>query len=227
MALFRQAIAIDPNFARAHAGLSFGHFQNSFLNYTADPASAALQASEAAAHAVEIDPLDPFANLTMGRALWLIADVPASLPWLDRAVALNPNYAQGIYARAWSQTILCRGAAGQSDADQAMALSPIDPLHYAMLATRALSHLVRGEESAAAHWADRAARAPGAHILIASIAVACHALNGDAVKAGIWADNVKRRGNTLSQAHFFRSFPFESAEIRRRISAGLALHGIV
>jgi TolB-like protein len=225
--LFRQAVAIDPNFARAHAGLSFGHFQNAFLNYTPDLAAEAITARRAAERAVEIDPLDPFVNLTMGRAHWLSADVPASLGWLDRAVSLSPNYAQGIYARAWSQTILCRGEAGQNDADHAMSLSPIDPLHYAMLATRALSHLVRGEDAAAAHWADRAAGAPGAHILISAIAVACHALNGDNTRGHFWADHVRRRSATLSQAHFFRSFPFESAEIRRRISAGLAIHDII
>ena len=32
--LFTRAIAEDPHFARAHAGLSFVHFQNAFLRYT-------------------------------------------------------------------------------------------------------------------------------------------------------------------------------------------------
>jgi TolB-like protein len=198
--LFRQAIAIDPNFARAHAGLSFGHFQNVFLNYTRDGASEALNARHAAGRAVEIDPLDPFVNLTMGRTHWLSADIPASL--------------------------LCRGEAGQVDADHAMALSPIDPLHYAMLATRALSHLVRGEGAAAAQWADRAAASPGAHVLISAIAVACHALNGDHARGRFWADDVKRRDAALNQAHFFRSFPFQLSGIRKQISAGLAAHNI-
>jgi len=224
--LFRQAVAIDPDFARAHAGLSFGHFQNAFLDYTPDGASEVMTARRAAEQAVEIDPLDPFVNLTMGRAHWLSGDIPASLGWLDRAVSLSPNYAQGLYARAWSQTILCCGEAGQDDADHAMSLSPIDPLHYAMLATRALSHLVRGDYAAAAHWADRAARAPGAHILILAIAVACHALNCDETKGKFWADILRRRGPTFSQDHFFRSFPFQLEEIRRRISVGLAIHNI-
>lgn len=104
---------------------------------------------------------------------------------------------------------------------------PIDPLHYAMLATRALSHLVRGEDAAAAHWADRAAGAPGAHILISAIAAACHALNGDDARGHFWADNTRRKGVALSQTHFFRAFPFESSRIRGRISAGLASYDIL
>ncbi|HLZ79550.1 MAG TPA: tetratricopeptide repeat protein [Sphingomonas sp.] len=94
-------------------------------------------------HALEIDPLDPFANFTLGRSLWLTDNVEGSLSWLDRAIALCPNYAQGIYARACAETVLGMGEEAQRHADTAIALSPIDPLRYAMLGTHALSHLVR------------------------------------------------------------------------------------
>ena len=60
-----------------------------------------------------------------------------------------------------------------------MRLSPLDPLHYAMLGTRALSHMTLGEDAVAAEWADRAASSPGAHVLIAMIATAAHALAGN------------------------------------------------
>ena len=33
---FARAVALDPAFARAHAGLSFTHFQNAFLNFAPD-----------------------------------------------------------------------------------------------------------------------------------------------------------------------------------------------
>lgn len=34
--LFERAISLEPEFARAHAGLSFTHFQNAFLRYSTD-----------------------------------------------------------------------------------------------------------------------------------------------------------------------------------------------
>jgi TolB-like protein len=225
IALFEQAAATEPNFARARAGQSFGHFQNAFLNYLPDRGSEVIAARRFAELAVEMDPLDPFANLTMGRVHWLTGDVPSSLGWLNRAITLSPSYAQGIYARAWTQTVLGHGKEGQEDADHAMLLSPVDPLQYAMLATRALSHLVRGEDAAAAFWADQAASAPGAHILIVAIAVACHKLNGDVIKGRFWADQLRRRSATFRQDHFFQSFPFEDERTRQRISKALADHG--
>ncbi len=224
--LFERAVAKEPGFSRAHAGLSFVHFQNAFLRYTPDVAGEAAAALRRSEHAVEIDALDPFANFTLGRSLWLTGQVGESLGWLDRAITLCPNYAQGIYARAWAETVLGMGEEAQRHADAAIALSPIDPLHYAMLATRALSHLVRGEDAPAARWSAEAARSPGAHIMVAAIAVACHALSGDLTGAQFWADNVRRRPPGFTQADFFRCFPFEDALTRKRISEGFTRMGL-
>lgn len=226
IALFERAIAQDRNFARAYAGLSFTHFQNSFLRYTPDPARDAVAARRYAEQSIALDSLDPFANFTMGRVFWLEGNLDGSLSWLERATTLSPNYAQGVYARAWADTVSCRGEAGQANADLAMALSPLDPLHYAMMATRALSHLVRGEDSEAAHWAERAARAPGAHVLIAMIAVAAHALNGEGEKASAWTANVRARNPSVTQADFFRSFPFPEGATRRRMAEAFGRQGL-
>lgn len=224
--LFGRAIAADPRFARAHAGLSFVHFQNAFLGYTPDAGAQADEARRAAERSVELDPLDPFANLTMGRSYWLAGDLDTSLGWLERATALSPSYAQGIYARAWTHALSGRGGDGKVDADTAMALSPLDPLHYAMTATRALSHIVCAEDAAAADWAERAARAPGAHVLIAVIAVAAHVLNGNRARAAAWAANVRQRTSAVTAASFFRSFPFADPRTRQRIAKALATVGI-
>ncbi len=224
--LFARAIAAEPGFARAHAGLSFVHFQNAFLRYTGDTAAAVASARRSAERSVELDPLDPFANLTMGRSLWLEGELDASAGWLERATTISPSYAQAIYARAWTHALSGRGADGKLDADAAMALSPLDPLHYAMMATRALGHVVCGETADAATWAERAARAPGAHVLIAVIALAAHELNGDPARAAAWAANVRERAGAITQADFFRSFPFADAAARARLTAALAVYGI-
>lgn len=224
--LFERAIADDRGFARAHAGLSFTHFQNAFLRYMEDPEAEAVQARRFAERSIELDPLDPFANFTMGRVFWLEQDLDGSVGWLERATTLSPNYAQGVYARAWTDTVSGRGTEGQKNADLAMSLSPIDPLLYAMLGTRALSHLVRGNEPEAANWADRAARAPGAHVLIGMIAVVSHSLNGDDGKAAAWASNVHSRNPTITQNEFFRCFPFGDDSIRRSVSRAFSKHDL-
>ncbi|MDB5669871.1 MAG: transcriptional regulator domain protein [Alphaproteobacteria bacterium] len=223
--MFEHALSKSPDFARAHAGLSFTRFQNAFLRYRGEPAAEAKLARAHAERAVECDPLDPFVNLAMGRALWLEGGLEDSLAWLARSTELSPNYAQAIYATAWTETLLGQGEAGQADADRSMQLSPIDPLHYAMLATRALSHLVRGDDEQAIVWSGRAARAPGAHVLIDVIAAACHALGGDEEGAAMWAGRARQRDVRLGREDFFRSFPFQDARVKARIAEGLKRQG--
>ncbi|MBV1691276.1 hypothetical protein KRR38_27230 [Novosphingobium sp. G106] len=224
--MFERAIAREPGFGRAHAGLSFAHFQNAFLSYVPDTKAAAQEARRAAERALEIDVLDPFANFTFGRSLWLDDKVETSLRWLDRSIALSPNYAQGRYAKAWAETLLGHGEVGQSQADAAMSLSPIDPMLYAMLATRALTHLIRGESATAACWGDEAAQSPGAHGLIALIAAVCQVINGDMNKAQAWVQTAKMRDPNVSQTRFFAAFPFADGDTRNCIATALTRLGV-
>jgi tetratricopeptide (TPR) repeat protein len=221
-ALFQQAVSRDPNFARAHAGLSFVHFQTAFMHHSDDLAGEIALARRFALRGLELDPIDPFVNFTMGRTFWLEGDLESSLAWLERATSISPNYAQGIYARAWAESLAGRGPDGRRHVDLAMRLSPLDPLYYAMLATRAFTHMIMGEDAEAAGWAERAAHSPGAHVLIALIAVAAHALGGDEIRAASWAANVRSRNPALTRTDFFRAFPMMSAAAKARVSNALA-----
>ncbi len=224
-AMFERAIDLQPDFARAHAGLSSTQFQNAFLQYKGDVGAARLVARRHAERGLELDPLDPFANFAMGRVHWIEGNIDDGVGWLDRAISQSPNYAQGIYARAWADTIAGRGEQGRENVELALSLSPLDPFRYAMLGVRAFAFFLRGELAEAAVLADEAARSPGAHVLIAMIAVALHGANGDQAKAQKWAENVRVRAPKVSQREFFQSFPFDDLPARERISKALAARG--
>ncbi len=219
--LFQQAVRQDSGFARAHAGLSFVHFQTAFLRQTEDIAGEMALARSYAQRGVDIDPLDPFVNFTMGRTFWLEGDLDRALAWLERSTSLSPNYAQGIYARAWTETMAGTTSDAREHVDLAMRLSPMDPLYYAMLAARGLTHLAGGEEIEAVIWTERAARSPGAHPLIAMIAATAQMLAGNEQLAKQWATNVRTRSPQLTSADFFRSFPLKSAATRGRMLLAL------
>lgn len=220
-ALFARAVDLEPTFARAHAGLSFVHFQTAFLRHTDDVAGEAAASRRHAERGLELDPLDPFVNFTMGRTFWLEGDLETSLGWLERATKVSPNFAQGIYARAWAEALSGRAEDAREHVDAAMRLSPLDPLYYAMLGTRALIHVGRGETADSAAWAERAARSPGAHPLIAMIAAVATHLNGDAARATAWAAEVRARNPRLTGADFFRAFPVKPAGMRERVLGAL------
>jgi TolB-like protein len=222
--LFERSIRMEPEFARAYAGLSFTHFQNSFLRH-----SGAADSTKLARHyanlCLERDPLDPFGHLTMGRAFWLTGDLEVSLPWLERANALNPNYAQARYSRGWTEALLGAASESQSNIDAALALSPLDPLVYGMLGARALSCIGQNSIQDAVLWAERAAYAPGAHGLIAMIAATAQSLNGNDERARMWASLARERATHLDKDDFLRAFPFRDELTRQRVVEALGSLG--
>ncbi len=225
-ALFERAVSQDPGFARAYAGLSFTHFQDAFVKYTADPDRSARNARRFAEHSLELDPLDPFGNFTMGRYFWLEGELESSFDWLDRALTLNPNYAQCIYSRAFTDVLSGRPDNALRHVDQASSLSPLDPLLYAMRGVRTLSLITEGDFDNAAVWGEKAARSAGAHYLITMIAVIAHSLDRNDEKAAFWADIVRKRKQDACAQQFFQSFPFTDPDTRNRISGALARFGL-
>jgi TolB-like protein/Flp pilus assembly protein TadD len=222
---FERATILDPAFARAYAARSFTSFQNAFLKYSPDIDREKNNARRYAEKSIELDPVDPFGNFNLARTCWLDGDPDSGLEMLDRAVQLNPNFAQGFYARAWTDVMACRGAESRASIDTAIALSPLDPFLYAMQSTLGLTYLLQGDFEKAATWAEKGARAPGAHFLIGAIAVAAHQMNANSEMAAYWAKNVRNRRADVSVEHFFTAFPFRDEKFRLGIEDALKKWG--
>ncbi|WP_022727509.1 winged helix-turn-helix domain-containing tetratricopeptide repeat protein [Fodinicurvata sediminis] len=222
---FERAVKLDPHFARAHAGLSFTSFLDAFLRLTPDPALAAREARRHAERSLELDALDPFANFTMGRTFWLTDEPEVAADWLARATALNPNYAQGFYAAAFTDMLNGKAAASFAALDTSLHLSPLDPLLYGIHGVRAQMLIQQEDHEAAASWADRAATTPGAHYLIAMIALAANGLAGRHDQAARWRREVRRRKPDATAADYFAAFPTRDTASRARIATELRRHG--
>jgi DNA-binding SARP family transcriptional activator len=172
---FEMAVRLDPTFARAHAGLSFTHFQNAFQGW-AEREKEMQRAYEAAGQSLMVDDRDPGAHWAMGRALWLRGSQDQSILELERAVDLSPNFALGHYALAFVHAQDGDARAALGFADHSRQLSPFDPMLFAMLGARAMALARLNQFEDAANWALKAASRPNAHAHIRAIAACCLAL---------------------------------------------------
>jgi tetratricopeptide (TPR) repeat protein len=174
---FETAVRLDPTFSRAHAGLSFTHFQNAFQGW-AEHGPEADRAFEAAGQSLMADDRDPAAHWAMGRALWLRGRHDQSIAELEQAVELSPNFALGHYMLAFVHSLAGDPHAAIASADHSRHLSPFDPLLFGMLASRAAALVRLGRFEEAAEWSIKAAARPNAHAHILAIAAYSLALAG-------------------------------------------------
>jgi TolB-like protein/Tfp pilus assembly protein PilF len=224
--LFEQSLQRDPYFSRALGGLSFTHFQKAFLKFVDDPA-AEMEAARTLAHrAVEADRLDPFAHFSVGRSCWLEGRLEEAIGWFDRATSLSPSYAQGLYNRGLVRTMAGEAQDADIDLAEALALSPLDPLAYAMVSSRALTHLQLGDYEKASEIGARAAMMPGAHKHIDLIAAFTAQLAGHSSEAQRWLARAKSADDQLNKATFFNAFPFAQNQARELIEKGLEELGL-
>jgi TolB-like protein len=203
----RLSIDKDPTFARAHAALSFTHWQSAFQRWS-DVAVERERAYRAAGESLMADEQDPAAHWAMGRALWLWGRHDESVAELSRAVDLSPNFALGHYALSFVSAQSGDPAAAIRASDHSRHLSPYDPLLFGMLGTRALAHVRLGQFEDAATWAVKAAARPNAHANIVAIAAHCLALAGRVDEARTVVAQLRGTLPAYSTDHFLTVFQF-------------------
>lgn len=101
MELFRQAVAADPNYALAWAGLSTSYVIAAGYGRLMPPAQSLLLADQAGLKAVELDDSSSDAHLARANALASAWKWSAAEPEFQRAIQLNPNNANAHYFYAF------------------------------------------------------------------------------------------------------------------------------
>jgi TolB-like protein len=172
---FEMAVRLDPTFSRAHAGLSFTHFQDAFQGWS-ERAPAMDLAFAAAGQSLMADDRDPAAHWAMGRALWLHGHHDRAIIELEQTIDLSPNFALGHYTLAFVQSQAGDPSAAILSSDHSRHLSPFDPLLFGMLGARAMALVRLGRFEEAADWGIKAAARPNAHAHILAIAALSLAL---------------------------------------------------
>lgn len=202
---FKKAVKLDPTFSRAHAGVSFTHWQNAFQGW-ADRETEMDLAYRAASQALMIDDRDPTAHWAMGRAVWLRGMHDQSVSELELATQLSPNYSLAHYCLAFIQAQSGDPEAAIVAADRSRELSPFDPLLFGMLASRALALVRLGRSDEAADWAVKASLRPNAHNHIQAIAALALSLAGRVNEARQQVQSLRQRQASYSLRDFFKAF---------------------
>ncbi len=222
---FQMALRQDPTFARAHAGLSFTHFQNAFLLRPADRQREIERAYDTAANGLIADDRDPAAHWAFGRALWLRGSQEEALREIEEALRLSPNFALGHYTLGFMHGQSGDPRVAIASADYSRQLSPFDPLMFGMLCSRALGHLRLGQYQDAADWAVKGAARPNAHVHILGIAATCLGAAGRIEEARHVVTSLRKTAPAYVVGDLLTAFRFgpDGAALFRQNAASIGL----
>jgi TolB-like protein len=159
-ALFREAIALDPNLAAAHANLAHIHFLDAvaFLGDSVD--ESIDQAITCARRAVAIDDKEAIGHWALGRANTARGLIRDAIAELRIALNLNPNFALARYALGFACCVSGQPEEGLPHIREAKQLSPFDPQISIFEAIEGLTLISLGEYTMAEELAGSATRRP-------------------------------------------------------------------
>ncbi len=122
---YEQAIALDPNFAEAHADIADAHII--LFNFGVRPAAETiLQARESVNRALQLDPDLSRAHMSLALIQFLIDhNWTEAEKSLERAIALNPNNADAYHRHAYFLMQLGRFDESLQKAEKARELNPL------------------------------------------------------------------------------------------------------
>jgi TolB-like protein/Flp pilus assembly protein TadD len=130
--ILQEAVALDPEYGRAHALLAWCHAQNATYLWSRDPArewEAALVAVDRASGLIEDDPT---ALTVCGAAVSLAGDQEKAASLIQSALVLDPNNAWAWTRFGWVAVYSDQAETARARFERAMDLSPLDPIFFNM-----------------------------------------------------------------------------------------------
>jgi TolB-like protein/DNA-binding SARP family transcriptional activator len=154
--LLGAAIAREPQYATALAWLAHWHVLRVGQGWSSDPSHDTAQADHFAQQAVKCDATDPMALAVQGHiAGYLHRDFDLALARFETALRINPNSARAWLWSAYTHAWVGEGSRAVANIQQAMALSPYDPLDWAYSSGASVAYLADGQYGRAIEFAIR------------------------------------------------------------------------
>jgi adenylate cyclase len=149
VALFEEALRIDPENGQASVGLAQALTLIYRNRWDPEPAKVLARADEAASRAIAAAPNNAHAHFVKAEVLGLSKRFDAALATYDRAVALDRNHAAVYVGRARNLNVIGRAAEALAPVEQAIRLSPRDPELYVwyFVLCHANTHLARDAQA--------------------------------------------------------------------------------
>lgn len=192
LALFRRSLELDNNFADASAQASWCYV-TCFVNaWMTDPADDRSEGIAFARRAIETGPDSPVAQCWGGFCLaWLTHDFTQGVPSVEKALAMNPNFAAGWYLHGWLKVYQGEPDSAVDPFGRALGLSPLDPMIFRAQAGIGHAHFFSGRFDEALNSVLKAVNERQNWLTALRGAAACYAMTGQIDEARSWVARLR------------------------------------
>jgi adenylate cyclase len=207
-ALFEQAIVLDPQFARAYAGLGLVYLRHAIEGWEENTEAMLGRAGAYSRKALALDTELPEVHFVNGFVALFGRRHRDALEELDRAIRLRPSYADAHALLAWVLHFAGRPEDARASLEQAMQLNPRVPAAYLLVLAEIEFGLHRYAEALAA--LERAVEINPAHPRTLLWLVAAY-VQTDRLEDARWAlEELLMLHPSVSIARLQEAFPFKN-----------------
>jgi TolB-like protein len=225
--LFNKATELDPDFACAYAMAAWCYFWRKINGWMDDRPREIAEGAALARRAVEVGKDEAVALARSGHALaHLAGELDGGIVLIDKAVALNPNFAPAWFLGGFLQ--IWRGEHDDAIArfERAMRLSPLDPEMFRMHAGVAMVHLLAGRFDDASSVAEKSYRDFPDFLIVVGTMAASHALAGRADEARRAMEHLRRLDPALRISNLRDWLPLHRPQDLAMLTDGLRKAGL-
>jgi adenylate cyclase len=128
--LFEEAIALDPGYAHAYAGLAATHVSDAMWGWSRDPRESGRKAYEIANKAIALDDSLDIPHYILGAIYVYMREYDKAIAEGERAAELNPNGDDALAYLGYFLNVAGRPAEAITVLHKAMRLNPMPPALY-------------------------------------------------------------------------------------------------
>jgi tetratricopeptide (TPR) repeat protein len=228
LGLFHRAIELDPNYAAAYGMAARCYSQRKVSGWVTDRLGDIAEAEKLARRAAELGKDDAVAVCTAGIALsYVVGALGDGDALIERALALNPNWAWAWLFSGWSKNWLGEPEVALERITRAMRMSPQDPQFFNMQTGAAWSHFLAGRYVEAQSWSRMAIRDQPNYLAALRLLAASSALLGQQHEAEKVMARVRVLDPDARISNIAERDPLRRPEDVDRFAEGLRKAGLI
>ena len=220
-----RAVKTYPDYAPARSLLAFSLLFAVHMGWL-DRARELRRGHEQALAATALDDHDPWGHIALGYEALMERRTEELIAAFKRAVDLNPNSAAAHGHLGHGLAFAGRDQEAIRHAEEAIRLSPFDPMMALFLGTIAVAHYLAGRYAESLRYATEAARArPGFH---GAHRLRCASLarTGRIAEARSLLATVRAEQPQLSLGWIRANVPYQTPELMERFLEGMRMAGL-